>query len=50
MYGVYEYLMIMHELEKVRRARKSSRNEEPSPSGSPPSAKGKHTRQRTLRR
>lgn len=53
MYGMSEYLMIMHEVEKARladRVRKSRQKEEPFPTGSSPSATGKKcTGQRTLR-
>jgi hypothetical protein len=45
-----DYLMVMYEVEKARRVRQVYRKEEPSPTGSPPSAAGKCKRKRTLRR
>ena len=45
-----DYLMVMYELEKARRARQGQRKEESFPTGSAPSATGKCIRKRTRRR
>ena len=45
-----DYLMVMYEIEKARRADQDHRKEEPSPTGSPPPVTGKCKRKRTSRR
>lgn len=50
LYGTNEYLMLMYEIEKARRAGQDHRKEEPSPTGSPPSAMRRLIRKLTLRR
>jgi hypothetical protein len=45
-----DYLMVMYEVEKTRRARQGYEKEEPPPTGSPPPATGKCIRKRTRRR
>ncbi len=45
-----EYLMVMYEVEKARRACQDYRKEEPPPTGSPPSAMRRLVRKLILRR
>ena len=53
LYGMDAYLMIMHEVEKerlARRAREGNRTEKPSPTGGPPSIRDRCIRRRARRR
>jgi hypothetical protein len=50
MHWMNDYLMVMYEVEKARRARQGRRKEEPSPTGSPLPATGKCPRKRNPRR